>query len=119
MLRGNDPRTPKDDTSTEMDEDLGTSPEWPELNSISSRDLLKTTLLSVRDGDDDDSTLKDKWKCFLANTDSHKCHKRGKKQKRPPEEEVPSSCASPKPSSKRIRTSASQFLCCLGTSWSL
>jgi hypothetical protein len=103
MLHGNDPRTWKDDTSTEIDEDLGTSaPEWPELNnSISRRDLLKTTLLSVRD--DDDGTLRDKWNCFLANTNSHKRHERGKKRKRPLEEEVPSSHDSPKPSASQFR----------------
>src|SRR4051794_19967634 len=82
-----------------MDEDLGTSAlEWPELNnSISSRGLLKTTLLSVRN--DDDSTLRDKWRCFLANTDCHKRHQQAEKQKRPLEEEAQSSRASPKPSS--------------------
>lgn len=65
-------RTPNDNTNTEVDEDLGTSAlEWPELNnSISSRDLLRSTLLSVRE--DDDGTLRDKWKCLLANTDNHK-----------------------------------------------
>ncbi|KAF2259614.1 hypothetical protein CC78DRAFT_548189 [Lojkania enalia] len=75
--------------------------------SISSRDLLKTTFLSMRD--DDDGKLRDKWECFLANTDSHKRHERGEKRKRLLEEEVLSSRASPKLPSRRVRTTESQF----------